>query len=304
MSSIGIISDLHGSAALLHGILRTIGATDAAGKRQPGWHLTAVGDVVGRSMVPRHIKLPPEAFDELGLIKRDLLVRMTLVEQARDFETLEEAELLLDGIVIGNHEGADWGCVDFRGYDKADSPVKQRVRDLTRSGFIHAAEAHGDWLVTHAGLSADFFEELGDLAPASLAERLNRDLEEVVNTPGGHLESFRPYDEFKAPRYLTAIGPERWDGPFRMPTTGGILWCGWKELAASYDEWAEQHEAPPTLQQIVGHTPHQAGPVRNEKYPLVDIDAGACEWWKVGAAVSHDGGKTWETHTYHNQLKV
>jgi hypothetical protein len=309
-TSIGVISDLHGSVALLHGILRTIGATDEYGKRSPGWHLTSVGDLVGRSMVPRHIKIPREAYDERGFLPKNLLAQMCLVEQARDAAILEEAELLLDGVTMGNHEGADWGLVDFRGYDRAESPVKQKVRDLTRSGFIHAAEAHGDWLVTHAGLVPDYWDMFKDLSAGAVAEQLNTVLDEMANVPGGSLDWSFKSEGRSVPGYLNSIGNERWGGPFRMATRGGIMWAHWTALVEGYDEHFGRDEPVPTdaLKQIVGHTPPlgpEDPPVRrNKRYPLVNIDSGANEWWRCSAAVSHDGGKTWETHTYHNVLKV
>ena len=92
--------------------------------------------------------------------------------------------------------------------------------------WLGGGDGDGGWLCTHAGLSNDFYTEVGGGAP----------VREVMEGAGRDLE--RVHDASHAPEFFRAGTSRGGAAP-----VGGILWC-------DYSEFADV----PGLRQVFGHT--------------------------------------------------
>ena len=114
-----VIGDVHARAGALRALLQGVGALDSRGRRQAGFWVVQVGDLLDR-------RASPEA----------------------NLRTARLAADALDIVLVGNHELRMLACGDRR--------HGAALATLTARGWPLAAAALGDWLVSHAGVHPDF----------------------------------------------------------------------------------------------------------------------------------------------------
>jgi Calcineurin-like phosphoesterase len=187
-----VIGDVHARADALLALLAAVGAVDERGRRRGRWWIVQVGDLLDRHETPE-----------------------------ANLRTARLAADTLDLVLAGNHEAAM--------LREPASAHGAALATLAARGWPHAAAAPGGWLVTHAGVHADFAREL-PAGAADCAEELNdrwhrraRDAEDPL---------------------FDSIGIAR-GGAARH---GGILWMHTRE-------WPRGGEAP--WGQIAGHVPQR-----------------------------------------------
>jgi Calcineurin-like phosphoesterase len=118
-----IIGDVHARAGALEALLHKVGAIDDRGRREPGWWIVQVGD---------------------------LLHRRATVEA--NLATAQLAQECIDIVLAGNHER----CMLADG----SSPHGAALGVLATRGWPQAAAECGDWLVTHAGVHPELAQAL------------------------------------------------------------------------------------------------------------------------------------------------
>lgn len=148
-----------------------------------------------------------------------------------DHELLTYAPMWFDKVVIGNHEYAFMGGPSF-GERKWDHALRAGLLDLEDEGFLVPSLRMGKYLVIHGGIS--------DRLPFGDEDHAHRFITEIWNDIDGR--------ENLAETLFDWIGPSRRGyNPY-----GGIIWQGWED---PYNE---------KLNQIVGHTPYNYGPISRE----------------------------------------
>ena len=130
-----VIGDVHARADLLRALLDKLGVMDSRGRRQRGWWVVQVGDLLDRHAAP-----------------------------AANLRTARVAAGALDVVLAGNHEAAM--------LREPASPHGGALATLAARSWPHAAAAPGDWLVTHAGVHTEFARGLPARA-GECAEELN-----------------------------------------------------------------------------------------------------------------------------------
>lgn len=185
-----VVADAHGRLDLIEGLLKHAGA-----ERGPGRTIVQLGD----------------------------LANCVASSIADDLAVLEAAPDLFDVLLVGNHEYPYLGGDRFAGFWR-DPEVESAIRRLDWK----PAYAHGDYLVTHAGLAS-----MWALPPTygSTAQQNARLLCQAWAHNRRHT-------------YFSQVGRERGG----QADHGGILWADWSE-----------EKSTDGFSQIVGHTP---GPIR------------------------------------------
>lgn len=160
---------------------------------------------------------------------------------------MEARDGLVDYVLWGNHDRA---VVDphhhFGGYERPDYEVKHIMRLMQAEGrLLMAMECHG-WLLTHAGLHAQFKyqktpKDVDKTSAASIADWINQRMRDDETEP-----------------VIDAIGGRRggWS-PF-----GGILWRDVSEKLYR------------GIPQIFGHSAHRQHIVRGEQDRWYCVDIG------------------------------
>lgn len=192
------IGDAHSDLPGLRRTLERLELVDATGRRCDGGRhrLISVGDLI-------------DGRDE------------------NDLATLEYGAEVFDRIVCGNHEAALMGGPTFKGLFLPDPEVGQLLNRLARSEQLTVAETAGETLITHAGVSDEWFdnahaddirEQLEDSWFAFLDNREDQD---------GRLFAIDAHRSRNGGAY------------------GGALWGDWRNLVAG---------RRPSFSQIVGHS--------------------------------------------------
>jgi hypothetical protein len=133
--------------------------------------------------------------------------------------------------LIGNHDASYfWAynatyCPGFT-WEKRQEICKVMGKDLSRSKFVFHTWVDG-WLLTHAGLSANWYPE-------------GTSLDRIVKWLDAEARAARKSFADGKTHWFIAVGPKRGG----MAPAGGILWCDHRELRPI-----------PGLRQIYGHTP-------------------------------------------------
>ena len=118
-----IIGDVHARAGALEALLHKVGAIDDRGRREPGWWIVQLGDLL-------HRRASPEA----------------------NLATARLAQECIDIVLAGNHER----CM----LADSSSPCGAALGVLATRGWPQAAAECGDWLVTHAGVHPELAQTL------------------------------------------------------------------------------------------------------------------------------------------------
>ncbi len=231
------ISDVHGYAQLLTSVLEELGIVSHGERVNSKVRLISMGDLVdGRSPT--------------------------------DFECARIGEKFFDEIVAGNHEAAILGGPSIQSVPKFQTPeLTDSLWRMCRSGKLKAATTVDDILLTHAGVSRYFAEDLSD--PAELASALNSSWSEFLGRPSLRAEE------------LFQIGFERLDPTVRTilsPGSGGALWEDWSSLLKSH---------PERLRQMVGHS-SRGRPEKSTDGLLHNIDLAG---YRLGIAVVLQSGE-------------
>lgn len=232
-----IVPDVHGNLDLLLKFLEATGAT-RDGKREPGWTIGSVGDLVNMG--------------SYGVPYRGFL--------SDDLGCLELAETLpFDWICIGNHElwythGLQAGVWNgMARMDQLHPDVMRVMGRLVRTGVYRVAEAVGEVLVSHAGVTGTVWEGqywsgLQGNKAEPLANWLNEKFVEMV-TRQTDIEEFPVFN---------------WVGRSAGGTdpSGSIFWARPQDFG----------QAPEMeLKQLVGHTPSKKNPeMMNENVLCID----------------------------------
>jgi hypothetical protein len=114
-------------------LLRTLGAVDETGRRDPGWWIVQIGDLLDR--------------------------RATA---GANLATARLAASAVDVVLAGNHEVAMLG--------EPASVGGAALATLAARGWPHAASACGEWLVTHAGIHPTLARDLPAVTSDCAAE--------------------------------------------------------------------------------------------------------------------------------------
>ena len=163
---VAVIGDVHGQLAALRYELVRLGADPHTGDLPDDLTVVQVGDIVHRG---------PHSGGVVMLIDRYLR------EQPGRWIQL-----------VGNHEAFYLGDRSFVWTDRVDGDTATTVQRWWAEGFMHVAAALpttvGDYLVTHAGLTAGFWRAALDMptSAANAATALNR------LGAGGARKVFRP----------------------------------------------------------------------------------------------------------------
>jgi len=195
-----VVGDLHGDHRGLQQLLRHIGVIDWNGKRQPGYHVVQLGDLV-------HVGPQTVGAD---------IITMELVQKG-----------WVDMVLCGNHEllhAYGLSCGWFLGIDEEADTVGPLLRNMVEYGQLRPAAALDGWLLTHAGLHPRYagkFVDEGATDAAKVAARLNDAFDEAL-APGG------------MPAVFSSIGPIRSGGQDLRP--GGIFWADAAEMKGAADE--------------------------------------------------------------------
>jgi hypothetical protein len=196
-----VVGDLHGDHRGLEKLLRHIGVIDYSGKRQPGYHVVQLGDLV-------HVGPTTET--------RDMII-VELLQQG-----------WLDLVLCGNHElkhAYGLSCGWFYGIDEEANAVGPLLRNLVAQGQLRPAVALDGWLLTHAGLHPRYaggFVDEGAPDAAAAAARLNDAFDAALAEGGG------------VPAVFSSIGPIRSGGRDLRP--GGIFWADASEMKGAAAE--------------------------------------------------------------------
>lgn len=185
-----VVGDVHGDL-LLETLLADIGVLDSQGRRNDGFYVVQLGDLV---------HLGHDAFH------RDAHVIEIVLRGG------------VDRVLLGNHEAFHaYGmlCGQFSGmHGRLIPEVEHGLRRLKDSGHLHPAWEIDGWLITHAGVHPSY---------ASQLPRCARDAAHAINRCFfGYLqEGRRP----SLPLF-EAVGPVR--GNEDRP--GGLLWADDQEI--------------------------------------------------------------------------
>jgi hypothetical protein len=196
-----VIGDLHGDHRGLQKLLRHIGVIDWNGKRQPGYHVWQLGDLV-------HVGP--------GTVGADIIT-MELVHKG-----------WVDIVLLGNHElmhAHGLSCGWFLGIDEEAELVGPLLKNMVDHGQLRPAAAVDGWLLSHAGLMPRYarkFVDEGAPDAGAVAARLNDAFDEALASPGG------------IPAVFSSIGPIRSGGQDLRP--GGIFWADASEMKGAADE--------------------------------------------------------------------
>lgn len=128
-----VVGDVHARAGVLRSLLVALGALDSRGRRQRGFWIVQVGDLLDRRASPE--------------------------------DNLEAARLAvgsLDLVLAGNHE------VEL--LTEPASAHGGALSTLSSQGWPHAAAALGGWLVTHAGVHPELSHGLPTSAEECVVE--------------------------------------------------------------------------------------------------------------------------------------
>jgi hypothetical protein len=243
-----VIGDVHSRLPKLVTLCERIGLV-RDGVRQPGFHVIQLGDLVS-----------------LGYHQAEL-------------EFLETTRGWIDVQLVGNHElpALFWDPLRcrFGGWDERDRAAEEWIRREGADWSV--ATTVGEWLVTHAGVSAHHWHAFGTPATAAgLADALN--------------ERWRESNARRLEGELFA-GAGRIRGGRRAHP--GIMWLDIEELLPDYDDDAPEFP----LRQIVGHSPH-GGPTRwNDRLWCIDTPSNQPVDWGGVAALTTTEGVEFELHS-------
>jgi len=231
-----IVGDVHGSWGDFIELLKLCGAVNENGEKNPGYHIIQLGD-----------------FPNLGYGQ---------VEHAGHLEALS----LVDEALLGNHDAAALGIVNFDGFEDRDLKCEYQVQCQHFQGRYKVATNIGDWLITHAGISPYLYYKLNyENVPAYV----------IANDLNGR---FRQYMELGARSAVIS-------GYDIFTHSNGILWLRYTELT-------KYPETTVKLKQIRGHC-HFVGATLDETGSIWNL-AGHHE---LAALVTEDEGKTFKLVT-------
>lgn len=228
-----VVADAHGNWDAVQGLLRQEGLWDDAGPTKLGFST-------------RMIQLG----DLMNCVKDSYF---------QDIETIENASNVFDIFLPGNHEHPYWPgyITKFWGFYYYP-PIEKLIEGLVDDGSYHAAVAHGNVLITHAGLCRghEGSWQTADEAATYLNEAWEKDPSDAIFNEIGYARGGRvPY--------------------------GGILWSDWQEAKCR------------DFSQVVGHTPGKLIRTRDHestKTQAVCIDLGANVGRRIaGAWIDADG---------------
>ena len=218
-----VVGDIHSDVDGLRSMLRHLGVLDDLGKRQRGFYVVQLGDLIhgghGETLADRRI-----------------------LEKALEGRWFDE-------VLVGNHElyptygleAGRWNGMT----DPTDRRTAELLQQLHRQGGLTAASAVDGFLITHAGLHGYYERQITagqSLTAVDLAMCLCTEFEARVRER-------TPRDVFDA------IGPARSDGRDSRP--GGIFWLDASEMAAATPPTSVPQVFGHTPQ---GHTPVKLPP--------------------------------------------
>lgn len=184
-----VVADAHGRLDLVEGLLKQAGACCG-----PGRTIVQLGDLT--DCVASSIE------DDLAILRA--------------------VPDLFDVLLVGNHEYPYFGGAPFAGFFRSEDVATAVLRLRWLPAF-----AAGEFLITHAGLTADFAYRSPRMRAQEQADYLC-DLWQRDPTNPSSLAVFSAISRFRGGR----------------SETGGIFWADWMELKSTAG-----------FSQIVGHTP-------------------------------------------------
>jgi len=233
-----VIADIHGNYRNLYRLLLAAGALNRDGSRNPGFHVTQVGDLL-------HLGHDTwEADQDTSLIGPDWI----------------------DCQLIGNHElpfiqkrvESTFAGMHYQ----LEPGISQRLNTNMRAGHYRAVAAIDGWLISHAGADPRLLRDQKLIHTPEDLDLLAERLEDLWIGRLTGSEDENPLTDW--------VGYHR--GGNRH--TGSLFWCSYPELMKGYNK---MHGLQGQLQQIVGHTPRDRQP-RNRNgiwnIDLVGVDTG------------------------------